>query len=303
MQKQMKAIEYTQYGSPDVLHLKDVSIPIPASDEVLIRIHATTATAADIMMRKGDPYIGRFYTGLKGPKRTIPGFEFAGEVVETGSAVTLFKIGDKVFGGTTTLGCYAEYVNGSAITVMNFLKGLGNIKAGQRVLINGASGGLGTYAVQIAKYYGAEVTGVSSTKNIELVKSIGADHVIDYTREDFTKNGLQYDIIFDTVGRRSFGECKNALTDNGVYMSSVMNPSLLFHMLWTKMFGLKKAKSSATGLLPVKQRLSYFLELKEMLRTSKIKTVIDASYPLAQIAAAHAYVETGHKRGSVVIAV
>ncbi len=326
MQKQMKAIEYTQYGSPDVLHLKDVSIPIPASDEVLIRIHATTATAADIMMRKGDPYIGRFYTGLKGPKRTIPGFEFAGEVVETGSAVTLFKIGDKVFGGTTTLGCYAEYatvsengvlttmpdtisyeeaapVNGSAITVMNFLKGLGNIKAGQRVLINGASGGLGTYAVQIAKYYGAEVTGVSSTKNIELVKSIGADHVIDYTREDFTKNGLQYDIIFDTVGRRSFGECKNALTDNGVYMSSVMNPPLLFHMLWTKMFGLKKAKSSATGLLPVKQRLSYFLELKEMLRTSKIKTVIDASYPLAQIAAAHAYVETGHKRGSVVIAV
>ena len=318
MQKQMKAIEYTQYGSPDVLQLKEMSIPKPASDEVLIRIHATTATAADIMMRKGDPYIGRLYTGLKGPKRTIPGFEFAGEVVETGSAVTLFKVGDKVFGGTTTLGCYAEYacvnqnsvlttmpdnlsyeeaapVNGSAITVMNFLKGLGNIQAGQRVLINGASGGLGTYAVQIAKQYGAEVTGVCSTKNIELVKSLGADHVIDYTREDFTKSGLQYDIIFDTVGRRSFGDCKKAVTNNGVYMSAVMNPALLFHMLWTKMFGRKKAKSSATGLLPVKQRLSYFMELKEMLRTSKIKTVIDVVYPLEHIAEAHTYVETGHK--------
>ena len=255
----MKAIEYTRYGSPEVLHLNDMPIPTPAPNEVLIRIHATTATAADIMMRKGDPYIGRLYTGLNGPKRTIPGFEFAGEVVETGSAVTIFKVGDKVFGGTTTLGCYAEYacvsetgvlttmpdnisyaeaapVNGSAITVMNFLKGLGNIQKGQRVLINGASGGLGTYAIQIAKHYGAEVTGVCSTKNMAMVKSLGANHVIDYTREDFTKSGLQYDIIFDTLGRRSFGDCKKALTTDGIYLSAVMNPPLLFHMLWTKIF-------------------------------------------------------------------
>lgn len=326
MQKQMKAIEYTRYGSPEVLHLKDMPIPTPAPNEVLIRIHATTATAADIMMRKGDPYIGRLYTGLNGPKRTIPGFEFAGEVVETGSAVTLFKVGDKVFGGTTTLGCYAEFacvsetdvlttmpdnisyaeaapVNGSAITVMNFLKGLGNIQKGQRVLINGASGGLGTYAIQIAKHYGAEVTGVCSTKNMAMVKSLGADHVIDYTHEDFTKGGIEYDIIFDTLGRRSFGDCKKALTTDGIYLSAVMNLPLLFHMLWSKVFGTKKAKVSATGMLPVQERLAYFIELKEMLRTSKIRTVIDACYPLEQVAAAHTYVETGRKRGSIVISI
>jgi len=326
MQTQMKAIQYTRYGSPGVLQMKDMPVPTPKPNEVLIRIQATTATAADIMMRKGNPFIGRLYTGLKGPKRTILGFEFAGEVVETGSAVTLFKTGDKVFGGTTTLGCYAEYacvsesdvlttmqdnisyaeaapVNGSAITVMNFLKGLGNIRKGHRVLINGASGGLGTYAIQIAKHYGAEVTGVCSTKNVEMVKALGAEHVVDYTKEDFTKNGIKYDIIFDTVGRRSFGDCKKALTDNGIYMSAVMHLPLLLHMLWTKLFGGKKAMSSATGLLPVKQRLSYFMELKELLRTSKIKTVIDASYPLAQVADAHAYVEKGHKSGSIIIAV
>lgn len=322
----MKAIEYTRYGSPDVLQMKEIPLPTPKPNEVLIRIHASTATAADIMMRKGNPYIGRLYTGLKGPKRTILGFEFAGEVVGTGSAVTLFKIGDKVFGGTTTLGCYAEYacvsetdvlttmpdnisyfeaapVNGSAITVMNFLKGLGNIQAGQHVLINGASGGLGTYAIQIAKHYGAEVTGVCSTKNIDLVKSLGADHVIDYTQMDFTKTDLRYNIIFDTVGKRSFNDCKNVLTEDGVFLSAVMDLPLLLHMIWTKITGGKKAKVSATGLLPVKERLSYFLELKELLHTSKIKTVIDAYYPLAQIREAHTYVETGHKRGSVIISV
>lgn len=322
----MKAIEYTHYGAPQVLHLKDMPIPNPGANEVLIRIHASTTTAADIMMRKGNPLIGRLYTGLTAPKRTILGFEFAGEVVDTGNAVTLFKKGDKVFGGTSTLGCYAEYVcvsehdvlttmpenisyaeaapvNGSAITVMNFLKGLGNIQPGQHVLINGASGGLGTYAVQIAKHYGAEVTGVCSTKNVELVKLLGAEHVIDYTQVDFTKSDKRYDIIFDTVGKRSFTDCKKVLKDDGVFLAAVMDLPLFFHMIWSKIAGGKKAKVSATGLLPVKQRLNYFIELKEMLRTSKIKTVIDAIYPLAQIAAAHAYVETGHKRGSIVIAV
>lgn len=326
MQKQMKAIEYNQYGAPQVLHLKEMPIPKPGANEVLIRIHASTVTAADIMMRKGNPFIGRLYTGLKAPRRKILGFEFAGEVVDTGTAVTLFKKGDKVFGGTTTLGCYAEYacvseydvlttmpenisyaeaapVNGSAITVMNFLKGLGNIQQGQSVLINGASGGLGTYAVQIAKHYGAEVTGVCSTRNIDLVKSLGADHVIDYTQEDFTKSDKRYAIIFDTVGKRSFTECKKVLTADGVFLAAVMDLPLFFHMLWTKMTGGKKAKVSATGLLPVKERLSYFMELKEMLRSSKIKTVIDVTYPLAQVGAAHAYVETGHKRGSIIIAV
>lgn len=322
----MQAIEYVQYGAPEVLHLNEATKPSPKSNEVLVRVYATTVTAADIMMRTGKPYIGRLYTGLKGPKRTVLGFEFAGEVVETGEAVTLFKTGDKVFGGTTTLGCYAEYVcvsehevlttmpenisyeeaapvNGSAITVMNFLKGLGKIQKNQKVLINGASGGLGTYAIQIAKHFGAEVTGVCSTNNVVLVKSLGADNVIDYTREDFTKNGEQYDIIFDTVGKSSFSACKNSLTKNGVYLSAVLDFTLFLQIIWTSIFGGKKAKSSATGMLAVQERLNYFMELKELLSTAKIKTVIDNCYPLSQVAEAHIYVEKGHKKGSVVISV
>lgn len=323
---EMKAIEYAQYGASEVLHLNEITKPSPKSNEVLIRVYATTVTAADIMMRTGKPFIGRLYTGLKVPKRTILGFEFAGEVVEVGNAVTLFKIGDKVFGGTTTLGCYAEFVcvsendvlttmpgnisyeeaapvNGSAITVMNFLKGLGNIRQNQRVLINGASGGLGTYAMQIAKHFDAEVTGVCSTNNVALVTSLGADKVIDYTKEDFTKNGEHYDIIFDTVGKRSFSECINSLTENGVYLSSVLDFPLLLQMIWTSIFSSKKAKSSATGMLPMAERLKYFIELKELLREGKIKTVIDSCYPLSQIAEAHSYVEKGHKKGNVVITV
>ena len=322
----MQAIEYVQYGAAEVLRMNEVAKPSPKPNEVLIRVHATTVTAADIMMRTGTPYIGRLYTGIKAPKKAILGFEFAGEVVETGTDVRLFKVGDKVFGGTTSLGCYAEYVcvnehdvlttmpenisyaeaapvNGSAITVMNFLKGLGKIQKGQKVLINGASGGLGTYAIQIAKHFGAEVTGVCSTHNIGLVKSLGADKVIDYTQEDFTKNGEQYDIIFDTVGKSSYSACKKSLTQKGIYLSAVLDFNLFTQMVWTSMFNGKKAKSSATGMLPVKERLSYFMELKELLRTTKIKTVIDTSYPLSRVSEAHKYVEKGHKKGSVVIEV
>lgn len=296
----MQAIEYAQYGAAEVLRLNEVSKPCPKSNEVLIRVHATTVTAADIMMRTGTPYIRRLYTGIKGPKRTILGFEFAGEVVEVGKDVSLFNVGDKVFGGTTTLGCYAEHacvsehdvlttmpdnisyaeaapVNGSAITVMNFLKGLGKIQKGQKVLIYGASGGLGTYAIQIAKHFGAEVTGVCSTNNVALVKPLGTDRVTDYTKEDFTKNGEQFDLIFDTVGKSSYSACKNSLTEKGMYLSAVLDFPLFRQMIWTSMFGSKKAKSSATGLLPVKERLNCFMELKELLKTAKIKTVIDSS--------------------------
>lgn len=326
MQVDMKAIEYRQYGAATVLQPSEVAKPAPKSNEVLIRNYASTVTAADIMMRNGKPLIGRLYLGLNKPSRTILGFEFAGEVVEVGTEVTLFKPGDKVFGGTTTLGCYAEYVcvsehdvittmpanisyqeaapvSGSAITVLNFLKGLAKIQPNQKVLINGASGALGTYAVQIAKHYGAIVTGVCSTGNVEMVKALCADTVIDYTQEDFTKNGVQYDIIFDTVGKRSFGECKNSLSQNGVYLSSVLDFSLLVHMIWTSIFGSKKARSSSTGMLPVKARLAYFLEIKELLMLGKIKTVIDQHFPLSQLAAAHQYVEKGHKKGNLVITV
>jgi NADPH:quinone reductase-like Zn-dependent oxidoreductase len=322
----MKAIQSKKYGSPNVFQLSEVEIPTPKSNEILVRNFATTVTAADIMMRTGLPVIGRLYTGIRKPKRTILGFEFAGEVVETGNAVSLFKVGDKVFGGTTALGGYAEYVcvsekdvittmpenisfeeaapiNGSAITVMNFLDGKGKIKAGQKVLINGASGALGTYAVQIAKHFGAEVTGVCSTQNIELVKSLGADFVIDYTQVDFTKNKNCYDLIFDTVGKSSFTKCKKALTQKGIYLSAVMSPTLLRELLCSRLFSKKKAMTSATGLLPIEVRLAYFLELKELIKSGKLKTIIDRQVPLEQMADAHRYVEKGHKRGNLVITI
>ena len=321
----MKAIVSRKYGTPEVFCYSEVIKPVPKSDEILIRVFATTVTAADILMRKGTPLIGRVYLGLWKPKKNILGFDFAGEIMEVGKDVSAFKIGDKVFGGTTALGCYAEYVcvnagdvvttmpektnyeeaapfSSSAITSWNFLKGKANIRNGQKVLINGASGSLGTYAVQIAKYFGAEVTGVCSSGNIEMVKSIGADHVVDYTKDDFTKNGEHYDIIFDTVGKRSFLQCKNSLTQNGKYLSSVFSISLLIQIIRTSVFGNKKAMSSATGLLPVKQRLNYLLELKELMKLGKIKTVIDHRYRLSEMEEAHIYVEKGHKKGNIIIA-
>ncbi len=320
----MKASVSRKYGTPDVFKIEDITKPVPKHNEVLVRIYAATVTGSDLMMRKGKPYIGRLYLGISKPKTTILGFDFAGEVVETGKEVTSFKVGDKVFGGTTALGCYAEYtcvnvddiittipeninyktaapVSGSAITVMNFLKGLAKIKAGDKLLINGASGSLGTYAVQIAKYFGAQVTGVCSTTNLKMVKDLGADFVIDYTNEDFTKNGKKYDIIFDTVGKITFSSCKNSLTENGIYLSSIISMPLLLQMRKTSLFGKKKVKSSSTGMLSAKVRLDYLLQLKEMLKAEKIQTVIDSSYPLSQMCDAHKYVEKGHKKGNVLI--
>ncbi len=322
----MKAIEAKAYGTPAVFQLNEITKPTPAAGELLVRVHATTVTAADIMMRRGKPMIGRLYLGLFKPKKTVLGFEFAGEVVETGTGVSQFKTGDRVFGGTTALGCYAEYVcvkqddviatmpntlkyveaapvSGSAITVLHFLKALGNIKQGQRVLINGASGGLGTYAVQLAKFYGATVTAVCSAKNRELVKSLGADEVIDYTTTDFTRNGKTYDLVFDTVGKRSFSACKKVLAPAGVYLSTVVSMSLLLQIMGSRMCGSRKAKTAAVGMLPVKKRLAYFNELKTLLAAGTLSTVIDREYPLTEMAAAHTYVETGHKKGSVVITI
>jgi len=320
----MKASIYNQYGSANVLHLSDVAKPTPRENEVLINVHASTVTAADIMMREGKPAIGRLYLGLKRPKRPILGFEFAGEIVECGSGVTSFRVGDKVFGGTTTLGCYAEYVcvsaddvithipdtvsfeqaapvSGSAVTVMNFLRGLAKINKTHSVLIYGASGGVGTFAVQIAKYFGAEVTGVCSAANVGMVRSLGADNVIDYTKEDFAKNGKRYDIIFDTVGKLTPAQCMNSLNDNGIYLSTVMSFALILRMIFTPFFGKKQAKSSSTGMLPANQRLSYLREIAEMMKTGAVITVIDRQYPLSAMQEAHEYVETGRKKGNLVI--
>jgi NADPH:quinone reductase-like Zn-dependent oxidoreductase len=320
----MKAIVCTKYGPPDILQLKEAEKPTPKDDEVLIRIYAVAVTAEDPLNRKGDPFIIRFATGFMKPKKPIQGAEFAGEIEAIGKDVKLFKEGDQVFGSTgTDFGCYAEYVCMSeegflaikpanmtyeeaapvcgALAAWNFLKEKANIKNGQKVLINGASGAVGTAAVQIAKYFGAEVTGVCSTTNVEMVKSLGADKVIDYTKEDFTKTGQSYDIIFDAVSKSTFSRCKGALTQKGVYLSTVLRLPILLQMLWTSKIGRKKAVFSATGLRPVPERLIFLKELIKLIEVGKIRTVIDRRYPLEQIAEAHRYVEQGHKKGNVVV--
>ncbi|MFB2979537.1 NAD(P)-dependent alcohol dehydrogenase [Microseira sp. BLCC-F43] len=323
----MKAIVCTKYGSPDVLELKEVEKPTPKDNEVLIRVYVASATAADCMMRQGTPFYGRLFLGLKRPKNPITGTGFAGTIEAVGKEVKLFKEGDSVFGETGIgFSTNAEYVclpeDGvlatlpynmtyeeaaplcdGALTSWSFLKDIGQIQCGQRVLINGASGSLGSAAVQIAKYFGAEVTGVCSTTNLEMVKSLGADKVIDYTKEDFTKTGQTYDIIFDTVGKSSFSRCKGSLRENGVYLSPVLSLPLLFEMIWTSKVGSKKAKFSATGLRPVSELRVLLNELKECIEAGKIKSIVDRSYPLKQTAEAHRYIETGHKKGNVVITI
>lgn len=321
----MKAIVCTKYGSSDVLQLHEVPKPNPMDNEVLIRIHASSVTAADGMMRKGSPYFGRLFIGLLKPINPITGTGFAGEIEAAGKNVTRFKEGDKVFGESILgAGTNAEYVcvaeDGiiaikpenmtyeeaapvcdGALTSMNFLINLGNIKHGHRVLINGASGSLGTAAVQLAKYFGAEVTGVCSTANVSLVKSLGADSVLDYTKINFTKAGEKYDIIYDTVGKSSFSNCKGSLTDTGSYISPVLKLPLLFQMMWTSMIGTKKAKFSATGILPIYELRQLLKQLTEIIESGQLQSITDKQYPLEKIAEAHTYVDKGHKRGNVVI--
>lgn len=323
----MNAIVCTRYGSPDFLRLQKVEKPTPKDNEVLVKVHVTTATAADSMMRQAIPFISRFFLGFTKPKIPIIGTGFAGEIEAVGKAVTRFKAGDVIFGETgVKFSANAEYVclpedgvmsampNNMSyeeaaplcdgpMTSLNFLKNLADIRPEQQVLINGASGSLGTAAIQLAKYFGAIVTGVCSAKNVELVKSLGADKVIDYKQEDFTNTGQTYDIIFDTVGKSSFSLCKKALKPDGIYLSPVLDLSLLFQMFWTSFFSKKKAKFSATGLQPAMELNSILKELKEIIEVGKLKTIIDKCYPLEQTAMAHQYVDQGHKRGNVILTI
>ena len=321
----MKVIICTKYGSPDVLQLKEVEKPTPKDNEVLIRIFAAIVSPSDCVFRKGEPFIARFFSGLIRPKNSIPGEMLAGEIEAVGKDVKLFKKGDQVFGSTgMSLGAYAEYiclpeegvltikpanltyedaatVCDGALTALPFLRDKGNIQSGQKVLINGASGSVGTAAVQLAKYYGAEVTGVCSTTNLELVKSLGADKVIDYTKEDFTQSGETYDVIFDAVGKSLFTRCKSSLTQRGVYLTTVPTLVIMLQMLWTSKIGSKRAIIAFTGLRPAREKTKDLIFLKELVEAGKIKSVIDRRYPLEQTAEAHRYVETGHKKGNVVI--
>jgi NADPH:quinone reductase-like Zn-dependent oxidoreductase len=323
----MKAIVYAEYGSPDVLNLEEVEKPAPKDDEVLIRVYATTVTAAHGMMRKGLPFIGRFFIGLTRPKNPILGTELAGRIEAVGKDVELFEVGDQVFGETGVEGgCYAEYiclpedeplaikpanltygeaaaVLDGASTALHFLRDKGRIQSGHNVLINGASGSVGTSAVQLARYFGAEVTGVCSTTNLELVESLGADKVIDYTREDFTQTGQTYDIIFDTVGKSSFSRCKGSLKHGGVYLTTVPSLAIYPQTLWTSKIGSKRAIIAAAGMRSSSEKTKGLVFVKELLEAGEIKPVIDRRYPLEQTAEAHRYVDKGHKKGNVVIAV
>jgi NADPH:quinone reductase-like Zn-dependent oxidoreductase len=325
----MKAAIYEKYGPPNVLQIKEVPKPIPRDDEVLIKVFAATVACEDPLIRSFtfSPLFWlplRLVFGLIKPKTPILGSELAGEVETVGKDIKRFKKGDQVFGvDLKGLGAYAEYkclpeegvlaIKPANVTyeeaapicgtlaALNILLDKANIQSGQKVLINGASGNLGTASIQVAKYFGAEVTGVCSTTNLELVRSLGADKVIDYTKEDFTKSSNTYDIIFDVVSNSSFLRCKNLLTQNGVYFSAVPGLSILFQVLWTSKIGSKKAKFSATGLRPIPERMVLLKKLIELIEAGKIKTVIDRTYPLEQIVEAHQYVEKGHKKGNVII--
>lgn len=321
----MKAIVYKKYGSPDVLQLTEIEKPTPNDDQILVKIHAVSVNPYDWHLMRGAPFLARFFNGLLRPKNQILGADIAGKVEAVGKNITQFKVGDEVYGGSG-FGGFAEYVcvperalahkpanisfeEAAAIPIVGFtaLQGLrnhGNIQAGQKVLVNGASGGVGTMAVQLAKYFGAEVTGICSGRNADLVCSIGADHVIDYTREDFATIGKQYDLIFDTIGNRSVSDFARVLTPNGKCV--VAGFTTLWHMLRFS-FGSKrvsKRENKSIGMMPTAERTQAdLIFLKELYETGKIVPVIDRYYTFEETAEAVRYLETGRARGKVVVRV
>ncbi len=326
----MNAIVWTKYGPPDVLQLGEVEKPTPKDNEVLVKVYAATVTAGDCEARslKFPLWLSlpmRIYVGLRKPKRiTILGQELAGEIESVGKDVKLFEEGDQVFAATGFgMGAYAEYtclpeesedgvlakkpanmtyeeaatVPTGGLEALHFLR-KGNIRSGQKVLINGAGGSIGTFGIQLAKHFGAEVTGVDSTGKLDMLRSIGADHVIDYTQEDFTKSGETYDVIFDVVGKSSFSGSIRSLKQNGRYL--IANPKLLKMVrgLWTSRRSSKKVIFEYAS-----RKTEDLIFLKELIEAGTIKSVIDRRYPLEQTAEAHRYVEQGHKKGNVVITV
>jgi len=328
----MKAVVYTEYGPPDVLQLREVEKPAPRDNEILIRNQATTVNIGDIWARNFKAITpsrftmplplwlpSRMYFGFTKPRISILGSEFAGEVEAVGKDVKRFRKGDQVFGYRgQSMGANAEYlcmpedglvsikpvnmtyeeaatVPYGALTALNLLR-KANIQPGQKVLINGASGSIGSAAVQFAKYFGAEVTGVCSTPRLEFVKALGADRVIDYTKEDFTRNGETYDLIFDILGKSSFSSCKNSLKQNGVYLLASFKSKQLYQMLWTSTTPGKKVICALSS-----ENLKDLLFIKELVEAGRIRSIIDRCYPLEQTAEAHRYVENGYKTGSVII--
>jgi NADPH:quinone reductase-like Zn-dependent oxidoreductase len=318
----MKAVVYDRYGAPDVQRLEDVEQPVPKDDEVLVRIHATTVTRTDCGVREANPFFIRLFFGLRRPKQRILGTELAGEVAAIGAAVSEFAVGDKVFGSTSAFksGAHAEYIcmlesaplahkpdgmtfeqaaaiTDGAVLALMCLEAA-HVRKGQRILVYGASGSIGTAGVQLAKYFEADVTAVCSTKNLELVKSLGADRVIDYTQEDFTKNGETYDVIFDAVGKHSFSRCKESLKRGGAYVATDGFRNLIL-ALWTSLVGDRKV------LFPIPPHYTKknVLLFKELIEAGKLRAVIDRCYPLEDVVEATRYVETQQKTGNVVLTV
>lgn len=320
----MKAIVYTKYGSPDVLQLKEVEKPMPKDNEVLIKVHAASVNAADWHLLRGDPFLLRLSFGLLKPKKNILGSDVAGRVEAVGSNVTQFQPGDEVFGDISQcgFGAFAEYVCASenalalkpasttfevaaavplaAVTALQALRDKGHIQLGQKVLINGAGGGVGTFAVQLAKSFGAEVTGVCSTGKLDIVRSIGADHVIDYKQEDFTQNGQRYDLILDAAAYRSFSAYKRALNPKGIYVLVGGSTARLFQ---TMLVGaaISRTGSKKFGTLLAKPNNLDLVFLKELLEARKVVPVIDRCYPLSDVCEAIRYLEEGHSKGKIVI--
>ncbi len=318
----MRAIVYSEFGGPEVLRVREVEKPAPRDGEILVRVHATTVTAADTMVRTGSPLWGRLFLGIRRPRRPIIGTELAGVVESVGKGVRRLAPGDPVYGFTGfELGAYAEYaclpesaslvrkpanttyeeaaaIVDGASTALFFLRDEARLRPGQRVLINGASGSVGAYAIQIAKHLGAEVTGVCSARNVELVRSLGAHHVIDYTVEDFTRRRDAYDVVFDAAGKSSFPRARRALSARGVYVSTEVSLAVLFHALWTAIAPGRRAR---WGMSVEKKAL--LATIRELVEAGALKPVIDSRYAFEQIVEAHRYVDTGRKRGNVTIAV
>jgi NADPH:quinone reductase-like Zn-dependent oxidoreductase len=326
--EKMKAIVHTKYGPPDELQLRQVEKPVPRDNEVLIKIHATTVTTTDCNARnftfvpKSFMFFARVMFGFKKPKINILGIDLAGEIEAVGKDVKLFKKGDHVFGSPgTKFGGHAEYccvpedgalaikpadmrweeaaaISLAGNTALFFIRDLAKIQSGQKILIHGASGAIGTYAVQLASYFGAEVTGVCSATNAEMVKSLGADKVIDYTKEDFSKSDERYDFVFDVVGKTTFSQCKGLLKQKGIYLENMLELMDFLKILWTSMTGGKKIKGGVSTERA--ENLIFFIKLIE---SGKLKPVIDRIFPLEKTAEAFQYVEQGHKKGNVIITI
>jgi NADPH:quinone reductase-like Zn-dependent oxidoreductase len=315
----VKAVVHDRYGPPDVLRLEDVERPAAKEDQVLVGVRATTVTRSDAAWRAAKPFFSRFFTGLRRPKRRILGTEFAGEVAEVGDAVTEFRVGDRVF-GASIFGANAEFVrvkessaiahmpegisfeeaaavSDGAILALNGLSVV-TIGPGTKLLVYGASGSMGTAGVQLAKHFGAEVTAVCDTKHVELVRSLGADDVIDYTKEDFRKNGVEYDVIFDAVGKKRFTRCKDSLKPGGAYLPTDGFGNFAM-ALWTRWFGDKKVRVK----LPPRYKKEHVVLVKQLIEAGEYRAVVDRTYALEDVVEATRYVETGQKTGNVVLTV